>query len=100
MKFIVSKKMPTQLNHKVDPVIYEGTDTELVFVASGNTILVYSLQTGVLISTLRSRGSKIAGKTSKAKKDMHKTNIVMLAIRDQPGEGDQASTSTLLSLCS
>ena len=50
--------------------------------------------------TLKSRTNKVTDNSSKAKKDMHKTNIVMLAIRDQPGEGNQASTSTLLSLCS
>lgn len=93
MKMILSKKSPTLLNDKVDPVIYEGGDSELICVASGNTILVYSLLTGLLVNVMRSKGADAGGKASKGKKDVHKANIIMLSKGDQSG-------STLFSLCS
>ena len=83
-KYIISKQTPTLLSAKVEPVICEKSMN--TFVACGNTIMMYSLQTGLLIKTLRS--CKTA--TSKSSEDAHKTNIIMLAIKDE----------SLFSLCS
>lgn len=85
-KYVISKKTPTAINSKVDPVISESTKN--VFVACGNTILVFSLQTGLQVKTLRSRRTESTKETG----DMHGSNIVMLAMK----EGD---LPVLYSLC-
>jgi hypothetical protein len=54
----------------------------------------------LLIRTLRSRGPQAGEKSSKTKKDMHKTNIIMMSAREQVEEGDSVSGYTLMSLCS
>ena len=88
-KYIISKKTPTAFNQKVDAVICETTSN--AFVACGNTILVYSLQTGLQFKTMRSRRTPGADSKSKETGDMHKANIVMLA---------KKSEGVLMSLCS
>jgi hypothetical protein len=82
-KYIISKKTPTLLNPKVDPCFDESS----VFVACSNTILVFSLQTGLHIRTMRSRPRD---QKNKATGDVHKANIILLTLKD----------GHLLSLCS
>ena len=77
ISYVISKKTPTILNPKIDPVICENTKT--AFVACGNTILAYSLQTGLQIKTLRSKRSSDSDK--KETGDMHNSNIVLLSLK-------------------
>lgn len=74
--YIVSKRNPIQFNSKISPVVNEVNDC--VYIASGNIISVYSLTTGILISTLRSK--RQAGTSLKG--DVHKGNIIALSLID------------------
>ena len=74
-KYIISKKTPSVLNPKVDPCF----DDSSVFLACSNTILVFSLQTGLHVRTMRSRPRD---QKNKATGDVHKANIIMLTIQD------------------
>ncbi len=71
--YIVSKRTPTQFNTKVNPFI----DDEFAYIASGNLVNVYSVATGILVSTLRSKRQQ-AGEQGKG--DVHKGNIISMAL--------------------
>ena len=73
-KYIISKKTPTVLNHKVAPVLCEITQN--AFVACGNSILVYSLQTGIYIKTMRLKPRDPT--LEKGTGDVHRSNIIFL----------------------
>ena len=73
--YIISKRTPTQFNQKVPSVVEEGCDS--VFVACGNTINVYSLTTGIQVTTLRSKRQQ--PQQSAVKGDVHKGVIVAMS---------------------
>eukprot|EP00347_Sterkiella_histriomuscorum_P004204 403361349 len=96
--YIISKRQSTHFNPKVSSIINEQGDQ--VYAVSGNQILVYSLTTGILTHTFRSKrqidgdqnsGDKIPGQHQNVKGDVHKANIVALHFTEQ---------NKLISLCS
>ena len=84
IKYIVSKQMPCDVSSsRADPVVSDKFN--LCFIPCGNTILVYSLKSGMLVKTLRSKGPKLG--------DAHTSKIVNLTVRSE-------KPSELVSVCS
>ena len=94
-KFVISKQLPTLANRRASPLICQ--DSKSAFIACGPSILMFSLQTGLLIRSLRSKQVKTSESSNKtASRDVHRTNIIMLALK--PVEG--SNTPILMSICS
>ena len=92
--FKESRKQSSRLSDRADVVFHDKS--ERVFVACGNSIIVYSVKTGMQVDLLRTHEKRtIEGHDGKTSKQLvHQAPIVMLALKQ-----NEKQPTTLLSMC-